>query len=79
MNTIILLFTLFNSFGFIMAGLIYFKKNYRIVDIETYQAMMECVEEVAQMEEQNNQEPVELPGGEGFFREYVEGDEDDSE
>ena len=66
---------LFNTLCWIILGTIYFKKNYKIVDIETYQALMECAEEVAR--QTNEEEVPELPGGSGFFREYIEEEEEE--
>lgn len=68
---------LFNALCWIIFGTIYFKKNYKIVDMETYQALMECAEEVAQQTEE--EEVPELPGGSGFFKEYIEEEEDNEE
>ena len=68
---------LFNTLCWIVFGTIYFKKNYKIVDIETYQALMECAEEVAR--QTNEEEVPELPGGSGFFREYIEEEEEEEE
>lgn len=66
---------LFNTLCWIIFGTIYFKKNYKIVDIETYQALMECAEEVAR--QTNEEEVPELAGGSGFFREYIEEEEEE--
>ena len=68
---------LFNTLCWIIFATIYFKKNYIIVDMETYQALMECAEEVAA--QTNEEEVPELPGGSGFFKEYIEEEQEDEE
>lgn len=45
----------------------YFKKNYVIMDKESYDLIEQFVEEHSQEEQAQ-----ELPGGTGFFKEYVE-------
>lgn len=72
---IVYMLLLFNTLCWIIFGTIYFKKNYKIVDTETYQALMECAEEVAR--QTNEEEVPELPGGSGFFREYIEEEEEE--
>lgn len=44
----------------------YFKKNYIVMDVESYNILEEFVKEHSQEEVQ------ELSGGSGFFKEYVE-------
>lgn len=75
MDVIIILSTLFNTVCIILFAIVYFKKNYVIVELETYQALMECAEEIAA--QTNEEEVPELPGGQGFFREYIEEDEEE--
>lgn len=54
---------------------VYFKKNYVIMDVDSYNTIIDYVE---QTKNKDNEIP-ELPGGTGFFREYVEEEEDDEE
>lgn len=80
METVILVITILNTLMIILsaltASIIYFKKNYIIVDIETYQSMIEIVQEYSQMQEEQEPELV-SDGGTGFFREYIEEEEED--
>ena len=54
--------------------IIYFKKNYVVMDVDSYNTIVDCVEQTKNKED----EVPELEGGTGFFREYVD-DEDDDE
>lgn len=51
--------------------IVYFKKNYVIMDMDSYNTIVDYVE---QTKNKDNEVP-ELEGGTGFFREYIE-DED---
>lgn len=53
---------------------VYFKKNYVIMDMDSYNTIVDYVEQTKNKE---NEVP-ELEGGTGFFREYID-DEDDDE
>lgn len=63
-NTIILL---------IICG-VYFKKNYVIMDMDSYNTIVDYVEQTKNKEDK----VLELEGGTGFFREYID-DEDDED
>lgn len=54
--------------------IVYFKKNYVIMDMDSYNTIVDYVE---QTKNKDNEVP-ELEGGTGFFREYIE-DEDDED
>lgn len=69
------IFSVLNFIGFIIAGVIYFNKNYEILPKDVYQALADTYEQVSK-EEQASQE---LAGGCGFFREQVEEEYDDDD
>lgn len=75
MLTVLILLLSFVNF-IILSGIciFYFKKNYIIMDIESYNILEEFVKEHSQEEQVQ-----ELPGGNGFFKEYVEEEEYDDE
>lgn len=55
--------------------IVYFKKNYVIMDMDSYNTIVDYVEQT-----KNKEDNVpELEGGTGFFREYVEEYEDDED
>lgn len=54
---------------------VYFKKNYVIMDMDSYNTIVDYVEQTKNKED----EVPELEGGTGFFREYVEEDNEDEE
>lgn len=54
--------------------IVYFKKNYVIMDMDSYNTIVDYVEQTKNKEE----EVPELEGGTGFFREYID-DEDEDE
>lgn len=60
------IFAIINISSLILLGIGYFKSRFTIVDLETYNSMMEIVEEYAQMKENENS-----GGGTGFFWNYV--------
>lgn len=66
MESIQVIFAIINMSSLILLGIGYFKSRFTIVDLETYNAMMEIVEEYAQMKENENS-----GGGSGFFWDYV--------
>lgn len=53
--------------------IVYFKKNYVIMDMDSYNTIVDYVEQTKNKED----EAPELEGGTGFFREYIEDDEDE--
>lgn len=73
-TTLILLLSFVNFI--LIAGIIiyYFKTHFVILDKESWDTISELVLE---QQQQETEEPVELPGGNGFFREYVEEEDDD--
>lgn len=54
---------------------VYFKKNYVIMDIDSYNTIIDYVEQTKNKED----EVPELAGGNGFFREYIEDELDEDE
>ena len=72
------LLTLLLSFvNFILiSGIIiyYFKTHFVIIDRESWETISELITENQQ---EDIEQPVELPGGNGFFREYIEEEDDD--
>jgi len=62
-----------------VGAIIFFKKNYVVVDAETWSAAAECIEEYNSMVEQSQ----ELAGGEGvqvgFGADYLEDDSEEEE
>lgn len=52
----------------------YFKKNYVVMDMDSYNTIIDYVEQTKKKED----EVPELEGGTGFFREYID-DEDDED
>lgn len=67
--------SIINLFGLIMAGIIYFNRNYEILPKDVYQVLADTYEKSMQEE----QETQELAGGCGFFREQIEEVYDDEE
>lgn len=54
---------------------VYFKKNYVIMDIDSYNTIVDYVEQTKNKED----EVPELEGGTGFFREYIDDEDDEDE
>lgn len=55
--------------------IVYFKKNYVIMDMDSYNTIVDYVE---QTKNKDNEVP-ELEGGAGFFREYIDDEDDEDE
>ena len=55
--------------------ILYFKKNYVVIDVDSYNTIIDYVEQTKNKEG----ETPELEGGTGFFKEYVEKNEDDED
>lgn len=55
--------------------IVYFKKNYVVMDIDNYNTIVDYVEQTKNKED----EVPELEGGTGFFREYIEKKDDEEE
>lgn len=73
MGSIQFIFAIINIFSLILLGIGYFKSRFTIVDLETYNSMMEIVEEYAEMKENENS-----GGGVGFHI-YADEEQDESE
>ena len=71
LTTLTLLLSFVNFIILCGICIFYFKKNYVIMDKESYDLIEQFVKEYSQEELQ------ELPGGSGFFKEYVEEDEEE--
>lgn len=54
---------------------VYFKKNYVIMDMDSYNTIVDYVEQTKNKED----EVPELEGGTGFFREYIDDEDDEDE
>lgn len=54
--------------------IVYFKKNYVIMDMDSYNTIVDYVEQTKNKED----EVPELEGGTGFFKEYIEEENDDN-
>lgn len=71
----LLILTVLNSIGLIIAGGIYFKETYTIVRIEKWNEIVHIVNEVTQaglLNEAGELEiPQELAGGCGFFKDEI--------
>lgn len=71
----LLILTVLNSIGLIIAGGIYFKETYTIVRIEKWNEIVHIVNEVTQAgllnEEGEVEIPQELSGGCGFFKDEI--------
>lgn len=55
--------------------IVYFKKNYVVMDVDSYNTIVDYVE---QTKNKGNETP-ELEGGTGFFREYIDDEDDEDE
>lgn len=55
--------------------IVYFKKNYVVMDVDSYNTIVDYVE---QTKNKDNEVP-ELEGGTGFFREYIDDEDDEDE
>lgn len=54
---------------------VYFKKNYVVMDVDSYNTIVDYVEQTKKKED----EVPELEGGTGFFREYIDDEDNDNE
>ena len=66
MESIQIIFAIINISSLILLGIGYFKSRFTIVDLETYNSMIEIIEEYTEMKENENS-----GGGSGFFWDYV--------
>ena len=69
--------TVINIVALILLAVGYFKGNYTIVDLETWNKLVHFYNEFSDGEGGIN--TPELAGGEGFFREYISEVEEDEE
>lgn len=73
------LLTILSFVNFILiSGIIiyYFKTHFVIIDRESWETISELI---AENQQEDTEQPVELPGGNGFFREYIEEEEEDDD
>lgn len=72
-----------NTIILVGGAIFFFKKNYVVLDTETYSAVEECINEYNQMIEERNAEEEasqELAGGYGgYFRDCIDEYEEESE
>lgn len=71
-----------NTIILVGGAIFFFKKNYVVLDTETYSAVEECINEYNQMIEERNAEEEasqERAGGYGFFQEYLNDDCEEEE
>lgn len=64
--------TIINIIALVLLGIGYFKGNYTIVDLETWNKLAHFYNEYSDGE--GGLEVPEQAGGEGFFREYIDED-----
>lgn len=72
-----MILTVINIIALILLAVGYFKGNYTIVDLETWNKLAHFYNEYSDGE--GGIEVPELASGEGFFREYIDEVEDDEE
>lgn len=68
------LLVVLNSIILLGVCVVYFRKNYVIMDMDSYNTIIDHVEQTKNKEDK----VLELEGGTGFFREYID-DEDDED
>lgn len=69
------LLVVLNSVILLGVCVVYFKKNYVIMDIDSYNTIVDYVEQTKNKDD----EVPELEGGTGFFREYIDNEDDEEE
>lgn len=69
------LLVVLNSIILLGVCVVYFRKNYVIMDMDSYNTIVDYVEQTKNKED----EVPELEGGTGFFREYIENKDDEDE
>lgn len=69
------LLVVLNSIILLGVCVVYFRKNYVIMDMDSYNTIVDYVEQTKNKED----EVPELEGGTGFFREYIENEDDEEE
>lgn len=68
------LLVVLNSIILLGVCVVYFRKNYVVMDMDSYNTIVDYVEQTKNKEDK----VLELEGGTGFFREYID-DEDDED
>lgn len=77
MLTMLTLLLSFVNFILILGIIVYYLcTHYVIIDRESWETISELI---AEYQQEDIEQPVELPGGNGFFREYIEEEEEDEE
>lgn len=69
------LLVVLNSIILLGVCVVYFRKNYVVMDVDSYNTIVDYVEQTKKKED----EVPELEGGTGFFREYIENEDDEDE
>lgn len=69
------LLVVLNSIILLGVCVVYFRKNYVIMDMDSYNTIVDYVKQTKNKED----EVPELEGGTGFFREYIENEDDEEE
>ena len=67
------LLVVLNSIILLGVCVVYFRKNYVIMDMDSYNTIVDYVEQTKNKED----EVPQLEGGTGFFREYIDEDDED--
>lgn len=67
------LLVVLNSVILLGICVVYFRKNYVIMDMDSYNTIVDYVEQTKNKED----EAPQLEGGTGFFREYIDEDDED--
>lgn len=67
--------TILNTIILLGIVAVWFQRNYVIMDKQSWDILEQFVEE--HKDDDSNQEVTELPGGSGFFREYIDEDEEE--
>lgn len=74
MDLLQIIFTTLNVISLLLLGVGYFKSKFTLVDLETYNSMIEIAEEYAEMKENENS-----GGGIGFFYDQLPQEEEEIE
>lgn len=69
------LLVVLNSIILLGVCVVYFRKNYVIMDMDSYNTVVDYVEQLRI----KKMKVPELEGGTGFFREYIENEDDEDE
>lgn len=74
MENIILILTIINFVMVLSIIIEYIRKNYKIITTEVYEGMKKVAKDYTELTN-----PQELPGGQGFFRDYIDDEYEDEE